>query len=133
MKRYWPTTPLVCVCRARYLRFLMLSGTFIQDAPFLVVRVWTVAVIGDSRAAGPGFSLLYALLLKSCCTVFGAAVAVVVAQSPAPDDRERESNGQARYRGLVQRRSGSVTADGLVQQVQADNDADDDADDEHFV
>jgi len=109
----------------------MLSGTFIQDVPFLVVRVWTVAVIGESRASGPGFSLLYALLIKSCCTVFGAAVALLASQSPAPDDRDVDGNGQARYRGLVRRRSGSLTADGLVQQ-EAGNDAAD-ADDEHFV
>jgi len=108
----------------------MLSGTFIQDVPFLVVRVWAAAVISESHASGPGFSLLYALLLKSCCTVFSAAVALVISQSPSPDDRDLESNGQARYRGLVRRRSGSLTADGLVQQI-PDNDAD--ADDEHFV
>lgn len=108
----------------------MLSGTFIQDVPFLVVRLWTVAVIGDSHAAGPGFSLLYALLLKSGCAVFTAAVALIVSQSPTPDDRDVESNGQTRYRGLVRHRSGSLTADGLVHQVP---DTDADADDEHFV
>jgi len=108
----------------------MLSGTFIQDVPFLAVRLWTVAVIGDSRASGPGLSLLYALLIKSCCAVLGASVALVESQSPAAtyDDRDVESHGQTRYRGLVRRRSGSLTADGLVHQ-----EPDNDADDEHFV
>jgi len=107
----------------------MLSGTFIQDVPFLVVRVWMATVIGDSRAAGPGFSLLYALLLKSCCAVTSAVVSLVVSQSPTAGEGDLESDGQARYRGLVRRRNGSLTADGLVQQMPDDNDADD----EHFV
>jgi len=107
----------------------MLSGTFIQDVPFLVVRLWTAAVIGDSRASGPGFSLLYALLLKSGSAVAAAAIALVVTPSPAAGERDLEPDGQLRYRGLVRRRSGSQTADGLVQQL-PDNDADDD---EHFV
>jgi len=117
---------LVCVRYSRYLRFLMLSGTFIQDVPFLVVRVWTVAVISESRGAGPGFSMLYVLLLKSCCTVACATVALVVIKSSA--DEDVESDGQPRYRGLARRRSGSLTADGLIQQV-----PDNDAEDEHFV
>ena len=108
----------------------MLSGTFIQDVPFLVVRLWMTAVISDTHGAGPGFSLLYALLLKSCCAVTSAAVALVVPPSPAAGDGDAECDGQVRYRGLVRRRSGSLTADGLVQQV-PDNDGD--ADDEHFV
>jgi len=107
----------------------MLSGTFIQDIPFLVVRLWSAAVIGDSRASGPGFSLLYALLIKSGCAVAGAAAALVVSPSPAAGDRDLDTDaGQVRYRGLVRRRSGSLTADGLVQQL-----PDNDADDEHFV
>jgi len=109
----------------------MLSGTFIQDVPFLVVRLWMTAVISDSRGAGPGFSLLYAFLLKSCCAVTSAAVALVVPQSPAAGDADHDRDEQVRYRGLVRRRSGSLTADGLVQQVPGGDD--DDADDEHFV
>jgi len=109
----------------------MLSGTFIQDVPFLVVRAWAVAVIGDSGVAGPGFLLLYAFLLKSCCSVTCAAVSLVVYEAqPAAGDGDQETYGSARYRGLVRRRSGSVTADGLVQ-IPADNDAEND--DEHFV
>jgi len=113
----------------------MLSGTFIQDVPFLVVRLWTAAVTGDSRSSGPGFSLLYALLLKSACAVAAAAVALVVSPAPAGELRDLEPDdddgggGQVRYRGLVRRRSGSLTADGLVQQLPHDIDADD----EHFV
>jgi len=108
----------------------MLSGTFIQDVPFLVVRLWTTAVISRSRGAGPGFSLLYAFLFKSCCTVASAAVALVLSQSTAVAEEDVETVGQVRYRGLVRHRSGSLTTDGLVQQPPA-NDAD--VDDEHFV
>jgi len=114
----------------------MLSGTFIQDVPFLMVRVWTAATISDSRAGGPGFSLLYALLIKSICAVSCAAAALVLPQtSPPPSsaadgDPESDGTGQVRYRGLVRGRAGSLTADGLIQQL-PDNDAD--VDDEHFV
>jgi len=41
----------------------MLSGTFIQDVPFLAVRLWTAASLTGGDSSGPGFSLLYALLL----------------------------------------------------------------------
>ena len=77
----------------------MFSGTFVQDIPFLVVRVWTAAVISDSRGAGPGFSLLYAFLIKSCCMVTGATIALIVSQSPTGREQGLETDGQVRYRG----------------------------------
>jgi len=89
------------------------------------------AVIGDSRGAGPGFSLLYAFLLKSGCAVTSAVVALVVSQSSTAGEGDLDSDeGQVRYRGLVRRRSGSLVGEGLIQQL-PDNDGD--ADDEHFV
>ena len=60
-----------CVCR--YLRFLMLSGTFIQDVPFLAVRLWTAASLTGGDSSGPGFSLLYALLLHVADTTRDSA------------------------------------------------------------
>jgi len=122
----------LCGLFYRYLKFLMLSGTFIQDVPFLVVRLWTVAVISDSHSAGPGFSLLYALLLKSCCTVTCAAVALLVSPSSTSGDGDLDPDQRVHYRGLVARRSASLTGDGLIQQIPPNNDAED-ADDEHFV
>ena len=74
-----------------------------------------------------------ALLLKSGCTVSGAAVALVVSAGERNVDHLEGGggDGQVRYRGLVRRRSGSLATEGLVQQLPGATD--NDADDEHFV